>query len=108
MFDDCLPGYVIFMPKIREALFDDYEAIMQLVKKYGLKTKARDEWLHLWVNNPLLIKDGLENWPTGWVLLNDDKEVVGYLGNIPIGYEFQGVKMIAAVSSSWNVPRMHS
>ncbi len=94
-----------FMVKVREASFKDYEFIMHLLKRHGFHVKSYIEWQHLWKNNPVL-KDFKGSWPIGWILEDESKKrIVGYIGNIPIGYEIQGVKMIAAVSSSWIVDK---
>lgn len=37
-------------------------------------------------------------WPIGWVLENEDKEVVGYIGNVPLSYEFMGRQLLATTS----------
>jgi hypothetical protein len=80
---------------IREASFDDYPEISSLSLRYGLPPKGQAEWEHLWTANPVykLVPD----WPIGWVLEVDDK-IGGYIGNIPLTYEYQGGRILAAAS----------
>ena len=90
------------MVKIREASFGDFEDIEILRNRYRMRPKNYKEWEHLWKNNPVT-RSKKNHWPIGWVLENDEKRVVGYLGNIPVAYEFRGEKIIAAVATSWVV-----
>jgi hypothetical protein len=86
--------------RVREALFNDHEQISSLESRYALETRSYEEWSHLWTNNPLyriLEKD----WPIGWVLENEDKRVVGYLGNIPLWYVLNGQQIVAAGTHAW-------
>jgi hypothetical protein len=39
----------------------------------------------------------------GWVLDNGEGAVAGYLGNIPLNYEFEGKKLLAATTRAWVV-----
>ena len=90
------------MVKIREASFGDFEDISILRNRYGMGTRNYKEWEHLWKNNPVT-KGKNEPLPIGWVLENDQKRIVGYLGNLPVAYEFKGEKIIAVVAISWVV-----
>ena len=76
-------------PELREALFEDYEQISLLEDKYDLDPKSREEWEHIWISNPAY-KDFEKRWPIGWVLEDKERRIVGYLGNIPLSYEFRG------------------
>ena len=87
---------------VREASFGDHEQVTSLASRYGLETKSFEEWAHLWINNPLY-EEVREHWPIGWVLENENAQVVGYLGNIALSYEFQGQRLIAAGTHSWVV-----
>ena len=89
-------------PKLRQASFDDCEQISVLEHAYGLETKSREEWEHLWSRNPAYKGRG-SSWPIGWVLEDDARRIVGYLGNIPLWYEWQGRRLIAAVTHAWVV-----
>jgi len=89
-------------PRIREASFEDYPQITSLESRYGLGSKTGEEWKHLWINNPVYAElQG--DWPIGWVLESEDRRIVGYLGNIPLGYQFQGRRLVAAVTYAWVV-----
>ncbi len=79
--------------KSRQATFDDYDQVTALASRYGLKPETREEWLHLWTNNPLYHQ--LPNWPIGWVFENEDHRVVAYIGNVPLLYELAGQRLIA-------------
>ena len=87
---------------VREASFGDHEQVTSLASRYGLETKSFEEWAHLRINNPLY-EEVREHWPIGWVLENENAQVVGYLGNIALSYEFQGQRLIAAGTHSWVV-----
>ena len=89
-------------PNLREAVLEDYEQISMLEDKYDLEPKSRKEWEHIWVSNPTY-KDVGKQWPIGWVLEDEDRRIVGYLGNIPLWYEFRGHKLVAAVTHAWVV-----
>jgi len=85
-------------PRVREATFEDYPQISVLESRYGLHPKSCEEWKHLWTHNPVC--RGLSGWPIGWVCETDDDEVVGFIGNIPLAYEFDGQPLLAATSRS--------
>lgn len=85
---------------IREVSFDDYAQIVALESKYGLDTKGYEEWKHLWSKNPAYIQFQ-ESLPIGWVLERADKNIVGYLGNVPLFYELEGRRLLACVAHAW-------
>jgi hypothetical protein len=89
-------------PKFREASFDDHSQIAALLSKYGLAQKSFAEWQHFWVNNPAYLEFRRE-LPIGWVLETADDRIVGYLGNIPLFYEFEGQRRLACVAHAWTV-----
>ncbi len=89
-------------PVIREASFEDHLQITLLASRHGLGTKNYAQWRHLWINNPVYI-EFQRDWPIGWVLENGGKQIVGYIGNIPLLYEFQGRKVIAGSAHGWVV-----
>jgi hypothetical protein len=80
----------------REATFDDYSQIAALESRYGLQPKTYEEWTHLWLRNPTYQQ--LSDWPIGWVCENEDEEIVGCVGNVPLAYEFGNRALIAATS----------
>ena len=78
--------------QIRDAVFADYPKIVALEARYGLLPKSYEEWTHLWTDNPARPAE----WTIGWVVENANKEIVGYVGNVPSSFEFQGRKLTAA------------
>jgi hypothetical protein len=89
-------------PRVREASFGDYDQIAALQTRYQRPTTSFEQWKHLWVNNPAYIE--LRNTiPIGWVLEREDKNIVGYLGNIPLFYELGGQRIVASVAHAWVV-----
>src|SRR5262245_49003608 len=83
-------------PRFREAAFEDYEQIAALESRYGLHAKTYEEWKHLWVHNPAYYD--FRHWPIGWVCENDQGEIVGSIGNIPLAFEFQNRPVVTATS----------
>lgn len=86
---------------VREASFHDYTQIAYLQCRYGMKSGSYEEWRHLWTNNPVYANFH-PTWPIGWVL-EAERDIVGYFGNIPTSYELNGKRMIAASAHSWVV-----
>ena len=88
--------------RLREASFEDYPYVVALESKFHLNTKTYEAWTHLWTNNPAYRR--LKNrFPIGWVLENQDGALSGYLGNIPLEYEFEGKRLLAATTRAWVV-----
>jgi hypothetical protein len=80
---------------VREAVLADYPQLATVQVRNGLECRPREEWEHLWLNNPAYYKK--PNFPIGWVAENADQQIVGYIGNIPLSFEFRGQELIAAV-----------
>src|ERR1700720_2454432 len=96
--------------RLREARFEDYSGVSALESKFHLVSKSYEDWRHLWVSNPAC-GDRKDRFPMGWVLESEAGAIVGYLGNIPLSYEFEGKKLLAATTRSWVVDtayRAHS
>lgn len=87
-------------PHLREAHFDDYHQIADLESRFDLAVKPYEEWLHLWQGNPLY-EEVKEHWPIGWVLEEADGKIVGSMGNIPLLYELNGRRILAASGRHW-------
>lgn len=92
--------------RLRPASFEDYPSIARLTGRYNLKMKTAEEWRYLWEANPEFIRIG-DKWPIGWVLEDRRQEIVGYFGNIPVAYEFQGKRLTAAAAHGWVVDTTH-
>src|SRR6266478_2521078 len=92
-------------PLLRLALPDDYGQIAALGAANGLSTKPREQWLHLWLENPAYQQ--LPGWPIGWVLENEDGRIVGALDNVPCLYRFGGRTYVGAFGRGWVVDIRH-
>jgi len=88
-------------PRVRLASFDDYEQIRAVQAANGLSTKTREQWLHLWQNNPACWE--LPGWPAGWVLENECGSIVGALENVPCLYRLGGRTYVCAFGRGWAV-----
>jgi acyl transferase domain-containing protein/acyl carrier protein len=91
-------------PEVREASLAAYEQIAALILRNGLGTKTREEWEHLWINNPVYQK--VPNWPVGWVV-QEGAEIVGFLGNIPVSYHFKGREILASAQHAFSLDVSH-
>jgi hypothetical protein len=89
-------------PKLRVVRFEDHDQIAALVSRFDLHIESFSGWQHLWSENPayLEIKD---KFPMGWVLENAQGGICGYLGNVPLNYELEGKKLLAATTRAWVV-----
>jgi hypothetical protein len=72
---------------VREAQFSDCERVCALNSKLGLGPDSPENWKRLWLDNPAI--GNAEKAVIGWVLAASD-EIVGFLGSIPMLYEFEG------------------
>lgn len=79
--------------QIEEASLHDYEQIAAVVLASGLGIKVRDEWEHMWTENP--VRKEHPDWPIGWVV-RDREDIVGFLGNIPLSYQFKGREVLGS------------
>jgi len=86
---------------LREARFQDHQAIAALENSQGLASKPFDEWRRLWAGNPCYEELGTR-WPIGWVL-EDGARIVGCLSNVPLPYIFRGRKLLTATGRGWAV-----
>ena len=88
-------------PVLRQACFNDYDQIAAVEEANGLTSKPRDEWLHLWQNNPAYRQ--LPDWPIGWVLEDENGQIVGSLQNVPCLYRFDGRTYAGGFGRGWAV-----
>jgi len=86
---------------VRTVRFEDYSGIAALHNRHGFASRSFDEWASLWIHNPFY--NELTEWPIGWLLEDENQTIVGYLGNIPLPYEFRGRRIVAATSRAWLV-----
>lgn len=86
--------------RVREASLSEYQQIVALTARNGLEVRTQEAWEHLWINNPVYRK--FPNWAIGWVM-EQDGEIVGFLGNIPTSYNFKGREIVSACTFSMSV-----
>lgn len=86
------------MPVIREAVFEDCWQVADLQRKFGLEPDTPEDWERLWVNNPAKHA----NVPIGWIL-EEKKQVVGFLGNVSRSYDLAGKEIKAVAARGWVV-----
>jgi hypothetical protein len=75
-----------------------------LLLRNGLAVKGREEWEHLWRNNPVYQQHS--GWPIGWVV-EHHQEIVGFLGNIPLKYHFKGCEVLASALHAFALDSSH-
>ena len=66
---------------VREVHKNDYDQIKDLHSKFNLNILNHDEWIKFWFKNPCFLESN-ETIPLGWVVEDNNKKIVGYLGNI--------------------------
>ncbi len=84
------------VPRFRAARLEDYPQIAALESRSGLESSPRDQWEHLWVNNPAYKR--VPGWPIGWVGENEKNEIICAFMHIPLTYQFAGREVTAATS----------
>jgi hypothetical protein len=94
------------MTRIREANMEDHAGVAALEKRYGLFTTSKAVWCQRWQGNPALERVSTP-WPIGWIVETEAGQVAGFFGNIPMAYEINGKRMLAAVTNSWVVDEDH-
>ncbi len=100
-----------FSVVLRSAQLDDCQRSVTLLARNGLAVPtepeaARSSWEWLWGRNPATA--GGREVPLGWVLESDD-EIVGFFGNIPRRYHYDGRDLLACSGTSWAVdPRFRT
>ena len=87
---------------LRQTTFADYDQVIGLESGQNLRRRSREEWSRLWLDNPLY-KKLRATWPIGWVLEDQDRRIVGTVGNIPVPYVFQGRNLVVAAGRAWAV-----
>jgi hypothetical protein len=80
---------------VREAQFPDCERVCALNSKLGLGPDSPENWKRLWQDNPAIGTE--EKAVIGWVLVASD-EIVGFLGSIPMLYEYEGQTLKAGAT----------
>ncbi|MCX6621961.1 MAG: hypothetical protein NTY38_12985 [Acidobacteria bacterium] len=85
---------------VREATFEDFDAISGVACRNGLVSPKYGDWVRLWKDNPFRAQLAL---PVGWVLEAGSQHVVGTFSNIPRIYYYNGEAVRTAVPSAWAV-----
>lgn len=84
---------------VRKASFNDELAVLALCQRNGLEGERSDHaWSWIWGKNRYYTK----KWSIGWVL-ESDGVVVGFIGNIPRAYSYNGRLWIAGVARAFVV-----
>jgi hypothetical protein len=84
-------------PKIRQAKLSDYDAVIDLKRRWNLIPESFENWERFWRLNPAL-RNAPPELSIGWVLEAEGR-VVGYLGSILSTYYFEGRRLIAVSST---------
>jgi hypothetical protein len=92
--------------RLRETRFEDYHQVAALESRFDLAVKPYNEWVHLWQGNPLY-RELKTDWPIGWVLEDEDGKIVGSMGNIPLLFELNGRRILAASGRHWVAETAH-
>jgi len=86
--------------KLREASCRDYEQIAALESRHGLDTGSPERWRHVWLNNPEY--SSLQRcWPIGWVIDDQQGQIVASIANIPLSYELAGRRIVVVSGRAW-------
>ena len=86
--------------KLREASYEDYEQIAALESRYGLSAGSAEHWRNIWLTNPEC-RDLQRSWTIGWVIEDENGQIVASIGNVPLSYELAGKKILAVSGRSW-------
>lgn len=79
--------------RLREAFFSDFAAVHAVKQRWGMTSDSLENWCRVWNENPALL-NGRVKRSIGWVL-EADGDVVGYLGNISLLYQYGGRTLTA-------------
>lgn len=85
---------------VREVQLSDYERVHSLTTRLGQGPDSPENWTRLWIDNPSLQARMASR--VGW-MLESNGEIVGFLGSIPLLYEFQGMTFRAAATCRFAV-----
>src|SRR5579863_5073153 len=86
---------------VREVRFHDFEQVRDLNLRLGQGLDSVANWQRLWLENPAL-SDGKGESPIGW-MLETSQGVVGFLGTVPLRYEFEGNSLRVAATCRFAV-----
>ena len=80
----------------------DYNKVRKLFKRNELKMINFNRWNNLWSKNPALLNK--KKWTRGWVI-EEDKVIVGHIGNFPMNYFLNGKNYICSILNGWVVDK---
>jgi hypothetical protein len=83
----------------REAQTSDFSPVAALKIRYGLSPDSPENWHRLWQANPAL-SQAKGQLPIGWVQ-EADGEIVGYMGSIPLLYQYGDQTLLAVVATCY-------
>jgi len=84
---------------LRDAKIEDERAVQALCHRNGLSGEQSEfAWERLWSDNPFCPKD----WPLGWIL-EANKEIVGFIGNVPMSYYYGGKQLVIGAARCFAV-----
>jgi len=86
---------------VREVKLDDFDQVRDLNLRLGQGPDSLANWRRLWLANPALL-DGKGDSPIGWTL-ETSQGVIGFLGSVPLRYEFEGKSLRAAATCRFAV-----
>lgn len=91
-----LPARINAPATVREAQFADCERVCALTSRHGQGPDSPENWQRLWRENPAIL-EGHATARIGWVL-ESSGQIVGFLGSIPLLYEYEGKTLVAAAT----------
>ena len=87
---------------LRKVSKKDYNKVKKLFKINQLKMNNFNRWNDLWSKNPALLNK--KKWIRGWVI-EEDKVIVGHIGNFPMNYFLNGRNYICSILNGWVVDK---
>lgn len=86
--------------KLREASCEDYTQIAALESRHGLIVSSPERWRDIWLTNPEY-RNLQGCWPIGWVIEDEQGQIVASIGNVPLQYELAGRRILAVSGHAW-------
>ena len=91
---------------IREVNFEDYLKIKDLTDRNNIRIYDKSDWEKVWKENPYLKKNNTK-WCLGWVIEDNEKNIVGHIGNLPTQYYYNSIPYNGSVLSCWVVDKKY-
>ncbi len=85
---------------VREVQTEDLEKINNFLISNNKKPIKLSTWNYIFLNNPHLEK--VKKIPKGWII-EDNKVIVGYVGNFPKVYKMEEKTYLASIFTTWVV-----